>query len=188
MRKVIAAINMTLDGVCDHTAGIPDEEIHQHYTELLGQGDAILYGRITYQLMEFWRPFVESPSGEKSMDDFAVVIDKIHKIVFSHTLKNIEWESATVANRTLEEEVLALKQQAGKDILVGSRSLIIQLMKLNLIDEFQLCVYPVVAGSGLPLFENMNDRTILKLIKTKTFSGGAVILYYGPKTEKTETI
>lgn len=87
MKKVIAAFNMTLDGFCDHTAGLPDEEIHQHYTELLGQGDAILYGRITYQLMEFWRTFLETPSEEKSMNDFAVAIDKIPKIVFSHYLK-----------------------------------------------------------------------------------------------------
>jgi dihydrofolate reductase len=185
MRKVIAAINMTLDGFCDHTAGIPDEEIHQHYTELLNEGDAILYGRITYQLMEYWQPLVKNPSGEKTMDDFAMAIDKIPKIVFSHTLKNVEWESAKLANRAIEEEVLELKQQPGRDILVGSRSLIIQLMKLNLIDEYQLCVHPVVVGSGLPLFENINDRTILKLIKTKTFSGGAVTLYYEPTNEKT---
>ena len=180
MRKLIAAINMTLDGFCDHTAGIPDEEIHQHYTELLNEGDAILYGRITYQLMEYWQPLVKNPSGEKTMDDFAMAIDKIPKIVFSHTLKNVEWESAKLASRAIEEEVLELKQQPGRDILVGSRSLIIQLMKLNLIDEYQLCVHPVVAGSGLPLFENINDRTILKLIKTKTFGGGAVTLYYEP--------
>ena len=184
MRKVIAAINMTLDGYCDHTAIIPDEEIHQHYTDLLSRGDTLLYGRITYQLMEFWRTLVENPSGEKSMDDFAVVIDKIPKIVFSRTLKNVEWESAKLANRDLEEEVLALKQQSGKDILVGSRSLIIQLMNLNLIDEFQLCIHPVIAGNGLPLFENINDRIIFKLIKTKTFSGGAVTLYYEPINEK----
>jgi dihydrofolate reductase len=180
MRKVIAAINMTLDGFCDHTAGIPDEEIHQHYTELLNEGDAILYGRITYQLMEYWLPLVKNPSGEKTMDDFAMAIDKIPKIVFSHTLKNVEWESAKLANRAIEEEVLELKQQPGRDILVGSRSLIILLMKLNLIDEYQLCVHPVVVGNGLPLFENINDRTILKLIKTKTFSGGAITLYYEP--------
>ena len=172
---------MTLDGICDHTAGIPDEEIHQHYTELLGQGDAILYGRTTYQLMEFWRTLLENPSEEKSMNDFAMAINKIPKIVFSRTLKNVEWKSATVAKRDLKEEALELKQQSGKDIFVGSRSLIIQLMKLNLIDEYQLCIHPVIAGSGLPLFENINDRTILKLIRTKTFSGGAVTLYYEPK-------
>ena len=183
MRKLIAAINMTLDGFCDHTAGLPDEEIHQHYTELLGQGDAILYGRTTYQLMEFWRTFLENPSEEKSMNDFAIAINNIPKIIFSHTLNNVKWKSATIANRDLKETVLELQQQSGKDIFVGSRSLIIQLMKLNLIDEFQLCIHPVVAGNGLPLFENMNDRTIFKLVKTKTFHGGAVILYYEPRNE-----
>ena len=185
MRKLIAAINMTLDGFCDHTAGIPDDEIHQHYTDLLSNADTILYGRITYQLMEYWRTLLENPSDEKSMNDFAIAIDKISKIVFSHTLKNVEWESAKLANRDIEEEVLEIKQQSGKDILVGSRSLIIQLMKLNLIDEYQLCIHPVIAGTGLPLFENIKDRTVLKLIKTKTFSGGAVTLYYEPTNEKT---
>jgi len=190
MRKIIAAINMTLDGFCDHTAGLPDEEIHQHYTELLGQADLILYGRITYQLMEFWRTLLENPSEEKSMNDFALAIDKIQKIVFSHTLKDVDpiiigWDSARLSDQAIEEEVLELKQQSGKDILVGSPSLIIQLMNLNLIDEYQLCVHSVVAGSGLPLFKNINDRTILKLIKTKTFSGGAVTLYYEPTNEKT---
>src|SRR4249919_4379732 len=178
MRKVIAAINMTLDGFCDHTAILPDEEIHRHYQDLLNDGDAILYGRTTYQLMEFWRTLLENPSDEKSMNDFAIAIDKIPKIVFSHTLKNVEWESAKLANRDIEEEVLELRQQPGRDILVGSRSLIIQLMKLNLIDEFQLCVHPVLVGSGLPLFENLKDRTIFKLLKTKVFNSGAVILYY----------
>jgi len=188
MRKLIAAINMTLDGFCDHTAGIPDDEIHQHYADLLSNADTILYGRITYQLMEYWRTLLENPSDEKSMNDFAIAIHKIPKIVFSHTLKNVEWESAKLANRDIEEEVLELKQQSGKDILVGSRSLIIQLMKLNLIDEYQLCVHPAVVGSGLPLFENINDRTILNLIKTKTFSGGAVTLYYEPTNEKTTNL
>lgn len=185
MRKVIGAINMTLDGFCDHTAGIPDEEIHQHYADLLRKADTILYGRITYNLMEYWRALAENPSGEKSMDDFAKVMDKIPKIVFSHTLKNIEWDSAKLSDQPLEKEVLELKQQRGKYILVGSRSLIIQLMKLNLIDEYQFCIYPVVQGSGLPLFENINDRTVLKLIKTKVFNGGAVTLYYEPTNPKT---
>ncbi len=103
MRKVIAAINMTLDGYCDHTAGIPDDEIHQHYTDLLHEGDVILYGRITYQLMEYWRTVLENPSDEKTMNDFAIAIDKIPKIVFSHTLKNVEWESATLASRDMKK-------------------------------------------------------------------------------------
>ena len=180
MRKVIAALNMTLDGICDHTAGIPDEEIHQHYIELLSQGDTILYGRITYQLMEFWRTILEKPSEEKSMNDFAIAIDNIPKIVFSHTLKNIEWQSARLATQDVEKEVLELKQQRGKDILVGSRSLIIQLINLNLIDELQLCIYPMVEGKGLQLFDKIKERTVFRLLKTKTFRGGAVILYYEP--------
>ena len=171
---------MTLDGICDHTAGIPDEEIHQHYTGLLGQGDAILYGRTTYQLMEFWRDILQDPSEDRSMNDFAAAIDRIPKIVFSRTMKNVDWESASIASRDLEDEVLALKQQSGKDILVGSRSLIIQLLQLNLIDELQLCIFPVVAGKGLPLFEDINDRIFFKLVRSESFKGGAVVLYYQP--------
>jgi dihydrofolate reductase len=171
---------MTIDGVCDHTAGLPDEEIHQHYTDLLDSADIILYGRITYQLMQYWQTLIKNPSGEKTADDFAVAIDKIQKIVFSHKLKNTDWDSAKLATQPVEELVKELKQQSGKDILVGSRSLITQLMKLDLIDEFQLCVYPVIAGKGLLLFELVNDRTIFKLTKTKTFISGAVTLYYVP--------
>jgi len=134
----------------------------------LGNAGVILYGRTTYQLMEFWRTILEKPSEEKSMNDFAMAIDKIQKIVFSHTLKNVDWKSAKLANRNLEEEILELKQQSGKDIFVGSRSLIIQLMNLNLIDELQLCIQPVIAGKGLSLFENINDRTILNSKRLKT--------------------
>ena len=183
MRKVIAAFNMTLDGVFDHSAGIPDEELHNHYTELLNEADAILYGRTTYQLMEYWRNLLENPSGIKSMDDFAVAIDKLSKIVFSRTINEVEWASATIAKRELEDEVLELKQQSGNNVLIGSRSLIIQLLSLGLIDEFQLCVYPVVAGKGFNLFENFNNRIHFKLIKSKTFNSGAIILYYQPRVK-----
>jgi len=171
---------MTLDGFCDHTAMIADDEIHQHYTDLLKNAGTILYGRITYQLMEYWPTIVKNPTGNKSMDDFAVTIDNIPKIVFSRTLKNVEWKTARIAKGSLEEEVLELKQQQGRDILVGSPSLIVALMKLNLIDEYQLCVHPVVVGKGLPLLKSINDRVILKLLKTKTFSSGQIILYYEP--------
>lgn len=181
MRKVIAALNMTVDGICDHTAGIPDADLHQHYSEILGQGDVILYGRKTYQLMEFWRTILENPSEEQSMNDFAEAIDKIQKIVFSHTLNNVDWKSAKLTDITLKETVLELKEQSGKDIFVGSRSLIIQLLKLKLIDELQLCIHPMVEGKGLPLFEDIRDRIIFKLLKTKAFNSGAVILYYQPE-------
>jgi len=170
---------MTLDGFCDHTAIIADEEIHQHYSELLRSGDTVLYGRITYQLMEYWPTVLKNPTGNKSLDEFAVVIDNIPKIVFSHTLQHVEWKTARLAKRDLKEEVLELRQQTGKDILVGSRSLIVTLMNLNLIDEFQLCIHPIILGSGLtPLLKNINDKINLKLLKTKTFGCGAVALYY----------
>jgi dihydrofolate reductase len=121
MRKIIAAINMTIDGFCDHTVITPDEEIHQHYTDLLSNADAVLYGRITYQLMQFWQTLIKNPSGEKSMDDFAIAIDKVPKIVFPRTLKNTEWDSAKLSNKSPEEMVSELKQQSGKDILLAVR-------------------------------------------------------------------
>lgn len=171
---------MTLDGVCDHTKVDPDEEVHQHYEDLLRKTDAILYGRITYQLMEFWKNILGNPTGNKALDEFAVAMDAVPKIVFSRTLHDVDWKSATLAKKSLSEETLALAQQPDKHILVGSRSLIIELLKLGLLDELQLMVHPVIAGEGLTLFENMHDRVPLELIKTKTFNSGAVILYYEP--------
>lgn len=178
MRKLIAAINMTIDGFCDHTAMIADDEIHQHYNDLLKSADTVLYGRITYQLMEYWHTIVENPTGNKPMDEFAVTIENISKVVFSHTLKNVEWKNSRVAKEGIKEEVIALKQQTGKDILVGSPSLIVALTNLNLIDEYQLCVHPVITGKGLQLFKNINDRIKFKLLRTKTFGCGAITLYY----------
>jgi dihydrofolate reductase len=180
MRKLIAAINMTLDGFCDHTAMIGDAEVHQHYTELLRSAGALLYGRITYQLMEsYWPEIVKNPTGEKTTDEFAIAIQDIPKIVFSKTLKAIGWENTTLARTELKEEVSALRQQDGKDVFVGSPGLIAALTNLNLIDEYQLCVHPVIAGHGLPLFKNMKEKIILKLVKTKTLrSSGSMVLYY----------
>lgn len=178
MRKLIAAINMTLDGYCDHTAVNADDELHNHYTELLKSAGAILYGRITYQLMEFWPTLLKKSSGNASLDEFAVVMDSVPKIVFSHTLKNLDWASAHLAKESLQEEVESLKQQPGKDIFLGSPSLIVQGTNLDLIDEYQLCVHPVLAGRGLPLFKNITERPALKLLKTKSLGGGAVVLYY----------
>lgn len=174
---------MTLDGVCDHTKVTPDDEVHHHYDQLLRQADVILYGRITYQLMEFWKTILEKPTGNQSMDEFAVAMDSIPKIVFSRTLHDVDWKSATLAKRSLEEEALALTQQPDKRILVGSRSLIIDLLRLDLIDEFQLMIHPVIAGEGLKLFEDIRDRKLLKLIKTKTFGSGAILHYYQPSKE-----
>jgi dihydrofolate reductase len=181
MRKLIAAINMTLDGFCDHTAIIPDEEIHTHYNELLRDAGTLIYGRITYQLMEnYWPSVVKNPTGNKPEDEFAVLIDNISKIVFSRTLKAVAWKNTKLKKEIIREEILELKQQADKNIFVGSPSLIVALSQLDLIDEYQLCVHPLVLGSGLPLFKNVKDTINLKLLKTKTFGCGAVVLYYEP--------
>jgi dihydrofolate reductase len=178
MRKLIAAINMTLDGFCDHTAGIADEETHQHFTELLNSADTIIFGRITYQLMEYWKSVVENPTGDKSMDDFAAAIDNISKIVYSRTLENVDWKNTVLKKEVVKEEILELKKQSGRNILVGSPSLIGALTQLDLIDEYQPVLQPIVLGSGLPLFKNISNRIDLKLLKTKTFGCGAVALYY----------
>lgn len=183
MKKVIAAFNMTLDGVCDHTTGVADEGLHQHYADLVDSAGIILYGRTTYQLMQFWQTLLQNPSGEKSMDDFAVSIDRIPKLVFSHTLKDTNWDSAKLSDKPLNEKVSELKRQSGKDILIGSRSLIVQLLNSTLIDEFQICIHPVIEGKGLLLFDQIEGRIMLKLIKTKVLKSGAAVLYYEPIRE-----
>jgi len=181
MRKLIAAINMTLDGFCNHTAIIADDEIHEHYNELLRNADTLLYGRITYQLMEsYWPAVVKDPTGNKPTDEFAVLIDNISKIVFSRTLQQVEWKNTKLKREVIKDEILELKKKTGKPIFAGSPSLITALAQFNLIDEYQLCVHPVVLGSGLPLFKNLKERIDLKLLKTKTFACGAVALYYEP--------
>jgi len=181
MRKLIAAINMTLDGFCDHTAGIADEELHQHYNDLLRNADTLLYGRITYQLMEsYWPSVVKNPTGNKPIDEFAILIDNISKWVFSRTLRQVTWKNTILKKEVIKEEILALKQQEGKNILVGSPTLIITMAQLNLIDEYQLAIHPIILGHGLPLFKNIRDKINLTLLKTKTFGSGVVALYYEP--------
>lgn len=187
MRKVIAAINMTLDGVCDHTVGIVDENLHHHYSVLVNNAGVILYGRTTYQLMQFWQTLLKNPSDQKSMNDFASSIDKVEKIVFSNTLKHTGWDTANISGIPLEETILELKQQSGKDILIGSRSLIIQLLNNHLIDEFQICIHPIIEGKGLKLFEEIKDSMMLKLINTKTLNSGVTIFYYEPIINNQET-
>ena len=171
-------MNMTLDGYCDHTAMIADEEIHEHYADLLRSAGAVIYGRKTFQLMKYWKSVLANPTGNKAMDDFAAAIDDVSKIVYSRTLQNVDWKNTELKREVVKEEILELKHQAGKDIFVGSPSLIVTLGQLHLIDEYQLGVQPTVLGSGLPLFKNITDRIDLKLVKTKTFDCGAIFLYY----------
>ncbi len=170
---------MTLDGFCDHTVMIADDEIHQHYTDLLNNSGTILYGRITYQLMEsYWPTVVKKPTGNKATDDFAVSIDNISKIVYSRTLRGVDWKNTVLKNEINKEEIEALKNQAGKSILAGSPSLIVAMSQLDLVDEYQISVQPTIIGSGLPLFRDIRDRIDLSLLNTKTFGCGAVTFYY----------
>lgn len=173
-------MNMTLDGFCDHTAMIADEEIHRHYTELLTNAEAVLYGRITFQLMEYWRSVLENPTGEASMDDFAAAIDNIKKIVYSRTLENVDWRNTELKREVGQNEILELKNRANKDVLVGSPSMILECTRLGLVDEYQLGIQPAVVGSGLPLFKNIQDRIDLRLLRTKIFGCGVVMHYYEP--------
>lgn len=182
MRKIIAGMNMTLDGICDHTAMIADDEIHQHYTDLLRSVDTLVYGRTTYQLMEsYWPTVVKNPTGNKASDEFAVAIDNISKVLFSRTLKSVSWKNARLATGSLREELLALKQQPGRDILVGSPSMIAAAAQLDLVDEYQLSVQPAIQATGLHLFKDVTRRIDLRLLKTKTFGCGAVLFYYEPR-------
>lgn len=185
MGKLIAGTNMTLDGFCNHEGMIADDEIHEHYNEVLRNADILIYGRKTYQLMEsYWPSIVKNPTGNKPIDDFAVLIDNIEKIVFSRTLKHVEWKNSTLKNELIKQEIEELKQShlgGNKNILVGSPSLIVALAQLDLIDEYQLAIQPTVLGSGLPLFKNIHDRIDLTLVNTKTFGCGVIALYYERK-------
>ena len=172
-------MNMTLDGFCDHTAMGADDEIHEHYAELVRNAGMLLYGRITYQLMEYWKTVVENPTGNRAMDDFAEAIDNTKKMVYSRT-QNVDWKDTELRREIDKEEILGLKQQEGNDIFVGSPSLIVAFTKLGLVDEYQLGIHPVIVGSGLPLFKNITDRIDLRLLNTNTFACGAVFHYYEP--------
>lgn len=179
MGKIIAGMNMTLDGFCDHTSGIADEEVHQHYSEVLREAGMLLYGRITYQLMEdYWPALVQNPSGNAAMDEFAVAIDDVPKIVFSRTLQSVDWRNTELKKEIVPEEILALKQRTDKDIFAGSPSMIVTLTQLGLVDEYQIGLNPIIAGSGLTLFKNIQERIDLQLMKTKTFGCGVIMLYY----------
>lgn len=184
MRKIIAAINITIDGVCDHTKGIADEELHEHYRLLLQESGIVLYGRKTFELMKYWQTLLQEPSPERSKNDFAAAINKVPKLVFSNTLKETGWDTAELSAQTLEEKIGQLKEEDGAPILAGSRSMINQLLHLGIVDELQLCIHPMIAGDGLALFEKQDQPRMLHLLKTKVFKSGAIILYYQPVNPK----
>lgn len=179
MRKIIFSINNTLDGCADHTKVIADDELHEFYTDLLSDVDVILMGRKTYLLMEgFWPIVYEDRRSTKSMIGFANIFNPMHKIVFSNTLKEVNWQNSQLENRSLQEVISDLKDQGGKNISAGSLSIAIQLLKLNLIDEFWFVVQPIIGGNGNKLFEDFNDTRKLKFIDLKKFNSGVVGLHY----------
>ena len=179
MRKVIFAINITINGFADHTAMIADAELHDFFTDLLNEVEVVLFGRKTYQLMESYWPNARNDSrSTESEKYFADKINSVAKIVFSKTLTSVSWQNSRLSKKELIEEVSELKKQNGKNISIGSLSLASQLLTANLIDEYYFVVHPLVVGNGKRLFETSNKKLDLKLIETAKFKSGAVVLHY----------
>jgi dihydrofolate reductase len=181
MRKLIFAINLTLDGCCDHTKLSGSEEIHEYFTELMRDVDLLVYGRKTYQLMvPFWPDVAKNHSGQtKATNDFAQAFNSNNIVVFSRSLDRAEGENTRVVRANLEDEILKLKQEPGKNILTGGVSLPSQLIELGLVDEFHFVVHPIVVGEGRRLDSiRLPEKLQLKLAESKTFDSGFVALRY----------
>jgi dihydrofolate reductase len=183
MRKLIYAINFTLDGCFDHTKTVgPDEEVLEYYTHLVREADVTVYGRKTYQLMvPYWPDIAKNPSGETKADiDFAQAFDSMNRVVFSRSLETAD-EKTRIVRTNLKDEILKLKQQPGKNILTGGVGIPSQLIRLGLVDEFRFVVQPIIAGEGKRLLEGVSlpDKLRLKLVESKVFkSSGCVALRY----------
>ncbi len=180
MRPLRYSINVTLDGCCDHRAGIPpDEELHRHHTENLAQADALLFGRVTYEMMEeaFRSPTQGLPDW---MMPFARTIDAAKKYVVSSTLDRPDW-NAELVRGDLGQAVQRLKRESGKGLFVGGVKLPLALAELGLIDEYELVVHPRLAGHGPTLFAGLSKPLDLKLVSERRFASGAVVLRYEPR-------
>ena len=176
MRPLRYSINVTLDGCCDHRAIVPDEDLHRHAAENLVQADALLFGRVTYEMMEAaWRP----PAPD-SMEPFARTIDVAKKYVVSSTLDRADW-NAELVRGDLVNAVHQLKRESGKGLLVGGVKLPQALAELGLIDEYEFIVQPVLAGHGPTLFAGLSKRVDLKLLSRLEFASGAVAMRYEPR-------
>ena len=178
MRKVVFAINITIDGYCGHEEGIVDDELHEYFTGLLRDSGVEIFGRNTYHLMyPYWHDVAVNQSETKVTNEFARAFDSIPKIVFSTTLKSVEWNNTTLLHSNLREEIMKLKQQPGKNISIGGLNIASQVAQWNLIDEYHFVVHPIIAGKGPRLFESGKNLT-LKLVGSKTFRSGVVALHY----------
>ena len=181
MRNVIFAINLTLDGCCDHTKMIADEEMLEHYTHLIREVDLFVYGRKTYQLMvPYWPDVAKDPSETKASIEFAETFVSKPKIVFSHSLESAKDKNTKIVRTNLRDEILKLKHEQGKNILVGGVSIPSQLIALGLVDEYRFVVVPVIAGEGRRLCEGVSlpEKLRLKLVGSKIFKSGCVALRY----------
>ena len=180
MRNVIFAINITLDGCVDHTKQLADEETHEYFTHLMRDVDLQVFGRKTYQLMvPYWPDIAKSQSETKAENEFALAFDSIDKIVFSRSLDSAEGKNTRIVRTDLRDEILKLKQEQGKNILVGGVDIPSQLIELGLVDEYLFVVGPIVAGEGRRLLEGVSlERLQLKLVDSKIFKSGCVALRY----------
>lgn len=183
MRKLIFGINLTLDGCCDHTKLIADEGIHEYFKHVMRDADLIIYGRKTYQLMvPFWPDVAKNHSGQsKAIDEFAQAFASIKEIiVFSRSLDRVEGKNTRIVRSKLQDEILKLKQEPGKNILTGGVDIPSQLIELGLVDEYHFVVQPIVAGEGRRLLEgiSLQERLKLKLLDSKVFKSGCVALHY----------
>lgn len=181
MRNVIFAINTTLDGCCDHTKGFADDETHEYFTQLLRKVDLLVFGRKTYELMvPFWPEVAKNQSMTKASNEFARIFDSLNKIVFSRSLATAEDRNTRIVRGNLRDEILKLKQQPGKPILIGGVSVPSQLIELGLVDEYVFVISPIVAGEGRRLLDDVSlpEQLQLKLVDSKFFKSGCVALHY----------
>jgi dihydrofolate reductase len=181
MRNVIFAINITLDGCCDHTKQFVDEEKLDYFTHLTREVDLLVFGRKTYQLMvPYWPEVLKDQSATKADKEFARAFDSGNKVVFSRSLDSAEDKNTRIVRTDLREEMIKLKQEQGKDILVGGVSIPTQLMEMGLVDEYRFVVSPTFAGEGRRLLDGVSpwERSPLKLVEAKTFKSGCVALRY----------
>ena len=182
MRKLIYAIQITLDGCCDHTKQMVDEEALQHHTLLLRDADLLVFGRKTYQLMvPYWPDVAKNPSETKADIEFAKMFVSKKKIVFSRSLESAEDKNTKIVRTNLRDEMLRLKQEQGKYILAGGVDIPSQLIELGLVDEYHFMIMPVIAGQGKRLLEgiSLKEKLRLKLVESRSFkSSGSVLLRY----------
>jgi dihydrofolate reductase len=181
MRNLIYAINLTADGCCDHTKIGGSDEMLEFCLDLFRDVDLQIFGRKTYELMvPYWPDVANDPTDTEASIAFAKAFIALNRIVFSRTLKSVEEKNTNIVRSNLKDDVLKLKQQPGKKILLGGVSVPEQLIELGLVDEFYFVVHPIVAGEGRRLGEGVSlpERLNLKLVDAKTLKSGVVVLHY----------